>query len=894
MKKPQYKKGGDKKYTQEDLDMYLAMYMNGGGMNKYQNGGNFKSPFAPPLEASLPGFDYSYQTDESGDLSSYMVNGSGDSLPQKSIPYQEQQREVQQPIGNTISPVNIAEPDYSIKPDEIQQSIANKQAELNPEQRRGVELTDNPNIQFFNQYQGVDIPTAATTLGSSIQQGDTLGTIASSLKLATGLGRNIVGGMGLQNQYQRQQKDYYEKVGDLGAAKSLQDGGSYSNDDLSNYMMDTDPVKNTIKSNMEKQGRGFNTQEVAELEKLGFIVDEGGDSNLFDISQGPIPRGNTPELDFGRYKDLNYFNTAISGDEYRITPTKKNPANAEVYRENLEYLQKLNPNVKINRRGHTSGYLPYEQRQEFQAGGQYQGDEYRTGLDEEMLSDNEKQLLNAETEAGEYIKDPNTGEVSEIIGKKHSQGGEKMIMEEGEKVLTDHTKLGAADAKYIRDTYDIDVKAKNTYADTLDKLRSKSGLKKLIKEEEDYIKQLEEQEKAQKGTTQGINSKFLKDKLEEVKSKKAPLETVRQAMFDDLYRIQESKKSQEPTNEFQDGGRYTGEGSALDKVPGGQSKNEDFYGRVDDTQFAQTVANNPWFDFTNFDPNNPQDVARFQSEYNRLSTKGTKVRVDGKFGEQTQTIKLPQETLKALDLKPVGLQNQSPTVPDLPPLKRQEIQQLIDSGASEEEVRKAMNVALLPNQYPMLPNSLEAVSKNTRSYERFDPALIDPTIYLENLRRQQLQAEMQTEGLPPQARAAALANIQANTNKAAADAMLRIDTQNIGSKNRAEEMNVRVGQRQEDARVQDDLNYEGRILQAKALTDNDLSNYFNAGVDANVQGYKDINALNRANIVSNHQFTGSGYVSPSTPDFSKYYQMTQDLTKYQKEQEEAKKKKTKK
>lgn len=66
-------------------------------------------------------------------------------------------------------------------------------------------------FQFFNPYSGFDIPTAASTLGSSIESGDTLGTVASGLKLATGLTRNFFGGMGQERRKNYLEKQYYEK-----------------------------------------------------------------------------------------------------------------------------------------------------------------------------------------------------------------------------------------------------------------------------------------------------------------------------------------------------------------------------------------------------------------------------------------------------------------------------------------------------------------------------------------------------------------------------------------------------------------------------------------------------------------------------------------------------------
>lgn len=69
--------------------------------------------------------------------------------------------------------------------------------------------TQDP-YQFYNPYGGVDIPTAANYLGQSIQEGNTLGIVAGGLKVATGLGRGILGGMGQQNRKQEAMKNYFE------------------------------------------------------------------------------------------------------------------------------------------------------------------------------------------------------------------------------------------------------------------------------------------------------------------------------------------------------------------------------------------------------------------------------------------------------------------------------------------------------------------------------------------------------------------------------------------------------------------------------------------------------------------------------------------------------------
>jgi hypothetical protein len=86
-------------------------------------------------------------------------------------------------------------------------------------------------FQFFNPYSGFDIPTAASTLGSSIESGDTFGTVASGLKLATGLARNFLGGMGQERRknYMTQQSYEKQREGMTGAGRetALRAGGYY-------------------------------------------------------------------------------------------------------------------------------------------------------------------------------------------------------------------------------------------------------------------------------------------------------------------------------------------------------------------------------------------------------------------------------------------------------------------------------------------------------------------------------------------------------------------------------------------------------------------------------------------------------------------------------------------
>ena len=76
----------------------------------------------------------------------------------------------------------------------------------------------------------------------------------------------------------------------------------------------------------------------------------------------PYVEDKAPELNMGRFKDMDYFKSNYNGGRYNLSPTSNNPANADVYKDNLRYLQSINPDVRINNDGHKNGFLPMGQR----------------------------------------------------------------------------------------------------------------------------------------------------------------------------------------------------------------------------------------------------------------------------------------------------------------------------------------------------------------------------------------------------------------------------------------------------------------------------------------------------------------------------------------------------
>lgn len=73
----------------------------------------------------------------------------------------------------------------------------------------------NQPFQFFNPYGGVDLETASTVLGQGIANKDPWSIVGGGLKLATGLGRNIAGGLGAQNRQNQIMQNYAEQQRDV-------------------------------------------------------------------------------------------------------------------------------------------------------------------------------------------------------------------------------------------------------------------------------------------------------------------------------------------------------------------------------------------------------------------------------------------------------------------------------------------------------------------------------------------------------------------------------------------------------------------------------------------------------------------------------------------------------
>ena len=169
-------------------------------------------------------------------------------------------------------------------------------------------------------------------------------------------------------------------------------------------------------------------------------------------------------------------------------------------------------------------------------------------------------IPNAEVENREYVQHPD-GQVQQVKGRTHDQGGERVALEGGSKVVSDKLKLGAKNAKLLREQFGLDnIKASDTYAVAVEKYSKKIGLKELNEQQQQYFDKLKKEKKTKDETTSELNHEVLSDKINNIEQKKATLEEVRAKFTDYTYQLQEgskkgsSRSSANETPEFSLGG----------------------------------------------------------------------------------------------------------------------------------------------------------------------------------------------------------------------------------------------------------------------------------------------------------------------------------------------------
>jgi len=165
----------------------------------------------------------------------------------------------------------------------------------------------------------------------------------------------------------------------------------------------------------------------------------------------------------------------------------------------------------------------------------------------------------------------------------------------------------------------------------------------------------------------------------------------------------------------------------------------------------------------------------------------------------------------------------------------------------------------LPDQSPLLPDSLQGALKINRRYDRIEAPLVSPDAQVNEIRRQEASTIESLNSLPDAQRASAIAQVQANTQAQLNNVMGQVAGQNQASIFQANAANAQIQAREEDARASDLLSYEGRILKADAITQQNLRNYYNTAQKVNLGNYNTVNSVNLINsMYDNARYTPDG------------------------------------
>jgi len=125
----------------------------------------------------------------------------------------------------------LKNPDYN----QMYMNMSLEDEQLKKQETPDSSFTQQDPIQFFNPYGGVDLNSAASIFGQSLQSGDALSGVASGAKLFTGLGRNFMGGFAAGKAREEAIADYEKNrrnaMTGVNQPVSYQEGGQMSSQD---------------------------------------------------------------------------------------------------------------------------------------------------------------------------------------------------------------------------------------------------------------------------------------------------------------------------------------------------------------------------------------------------------------------------------------------------------------------------------------------------------------------------------------------------------------------------------------------------------------------------------------------------------------------------------------
>lgn len=926
---------------------------------------------------------------------------------------------------------------------EVQERFANQMVAQN-----NIDSGNNEKFQFFNPYLGRDPQTSAYGLGESIQNKDALGIAGNAIHLLSNLGRNAFAGAGNAKREQYVMQDAMEKYreGLKPAPMMKQDGGYIKSGNTDINFNDVTKISRDLGVNFtpEFAQSYFSTQtELPQapqrpIKYIQKVSTEGYRDNsrlapgeyqkvyytdpynakvenqdyeyLTDSGFNELKRMNNYRIyqeGLNKPKDNRVASFQDGGMAGQMPPQEEQQAGqeqqlmmqvAEAISQGADPNQIVEQLIQNGVPEETAVQMVQMIMQQMQGGEQAPQEEMYEmgGIKKKSLpklltgeytaekDDVEEEDTVAELEKGEFIKTPE-GEITQVLGKSHAQGGVQLTEEqlpENSEILSDHLKVSADLAKTLKE---IGVTSKDTYAKALDKWTAKSGLKKIVEEQEEMIKKLEAQskllvERPSSKDTIKLNTTLLQEEISELEKEKEPLLKEKQAIFDQLFAAQEASKPQEKqegmmekggtfnndiivkyakkhgisperanelVNEYKNGGvtKYQNAGTVeypqyqseaglppyvLKKGEGFSPDNQiNFYRQAlglgytgknnqgDIQRFMNKVRpqdvldyfdpekgnqpltakhvdllkkNAPWAfknsgissskasaDYTTEEKSKLKEAYGLGDENGMLKSDYTNFILEG-FADNKWDWRAPIVGLAPLT--PAGIVNTpqmqapiavNPFLPQTQTAPQAEIAaQKEDKFSNLDNAQRARTgLMALPNQYAQLPDPLQGALKLEYRPNLMENQNITADPIVAEIRRSEQNAMQSIQNLPDEQRAAAAAQIQANTQEQFNKVMSQVQAQNLQSNSAVANQNAQILNNSQDINNRYLSDYENKIYKAQAITDADRRNYFLHNQKVNLENF---NAINKANLYNqladNYQLTDRGLELYNSPQLS--------------------------
>lgn len=815
---------------------------------------------------------------------------------ENSTELQPEVKSIQSVLGENFKPYDT---------EAILQNLANEQkqtsVDFKDQETPDSSFTQQDPIQFFNPYGGVDLNSAASIFGQSLQSGDALSGVASGAKLLTGLGRNFMGGFAAGKAREEALADYERNRRNAmtGANQpvSMQEGGE---------MQQQDPIQEQILMMLQQ---GATPEQILQQLISSGVPQEQAIQAIQMVMQSAQQNAEAMPQEEVMMQEGGMFNQPEVPEQM---------ANAEI--EDGEYVRDGQGIKYAEGEKHSDGGIPTQ----LENGAQVLSDFKKVG--KELAKQLSEQL---------GIKVRPTDTFASVLDKYDIKSGYKETQEEVEekvKKISDQEKKVKNDATLALNKQVLSEEIEEEMQELSKMEIKRQEVFSLLFDAQEATKTQETKEAnfMQNGGT--IRDLMLKYNISEDDAEK--LIPNYQGIFPSQY-PQAEEVSIVP---FDPNivGAVGAERNKFEPNTFGKQREvgTNYYGDVV-TFNSMDVQNqikrlHPDLYEKYFKGNTikPSDVANFQKDinlkyntqldnakklygedspqYKQLATEiennkflaDDSVRsFDAKFGDFTSTrpnFRLPVlPTDVFMKMQRAGVTNSSQMQQQFPEeydkyikskglegdfilgLEQDKTQPPVEVSptaevpltpeqaivAEEEKKKGRLNMMLLPDQTPMQPWGMLPPAMTTQTIYAPKYNEIDPQEQLMEIQRNKLNTLQSIQNLPDSQQTASALALDANTNMATNKVMTETDRYNAMARERTEGAEAMQKTQQSQANIVGLQQYQQLLGQELEANEADWRNFYNRLNSNNMNNWMTINEYNRANAFNpNVNFDGTGYV----------------------------------